>query len=98
MGLTKRLEAGESSFAATVIHGPVGTAGWRAPEVLSGDVRLDDTLPNEGQRRLTRLVDIFALGLVFVCHSSKLKSATEKFLQYYVMSEGTHIMNINFRR
>lgn len=79
-GLSKRLDSlAQTSFSQTV-NNPGGTVGWRAPEILRGDVTLEPGSessesslgPNGGSvgqskdadepRRLTRAVDIFALG------------------------------------
>lgn len=82
-GLSKRLDSvAQSSFSQTMHH-PGGTAGWRAPEILRGDVSLEDgastssslsslnaaKMASNGtgtcrkeKTRLTRAVDIFALG------------------------------------
>lgn len=85
-GLSKRLEGiAQTSFSQTM-NNPGGTVGWRAPEILRGDVSLDEPVdgsscsttmdtasdsmntladhPNTSltRARLTRAVDIFALG------------------------------------
>ena len=87
-GLCKKLEGGQSSFGATTAHA-AGTSGWRAPELLLDDDMRDgtmtmasthsdssqlvssDVMPN---RRATRSIDIFSLGLVF----------------FYVLTKGSH--------
>lgn len=88
-GLCKKLEGGQSSFGATTGRA-AGTSGWRAPELLldddaheSGTLELstqsgsnsvlvsDNMLHN---RRATRAIDIFSLGLVF----------------FYVLTNGSH--------
>ncbi|KAI2626362.1 hypothetical protein GGS21DRAFT_540853 [Xylaria nigripes] len=88
-GLCKKLEGGQSSFGATTAHA-AGTSGWRAPELLldddarensnisSSSIHSDssqlvsaDIMPN---RRATRSIDIFSLGLVF----------------FYVLTKGLH--------
>ncbi|KAI3322136.1 hypothetical protein HD806DRAFT_523524 [Xylariaceae sp. AK1471] len=88
-GLCKKLEGGQSSFGATTAHA-AGTSGWRAPELLLDDdaressnismssIHSDssqlvsaDVMPN---RRATRAIDIFSLGLVF----------------FYVLTKGLH--------
>jgi serine/threonine-protein kinase/endoribonuclease IRE1 len=87
-GLCKKLEGGQSSFGATTGRA-AGTLGWQAPELLldedsssttmgeslhsgSGSVLVNqDMLPN---RRATRSIDIFSLGLVF----------------FYVLTNGMH--------
>ena len=77
-GLSKRLDGvAQMSFSQTV-NNPGGTVGWRAPEILRGEVNLDpglESLENSLERkpgdqmteektRLTRAVDIFALGCI----------------------------------
>jgi serine/threonine-protein kinase/endoribonuclease IRE1 len=90
-GLCKKLEVDQTSFLPTMAagggHGAVaGTPGWRAPEILRGDVSLDEDAiaatsdsrsglgsksdSNNGntkgvETRLTKSVDIFALGCIF---------------------------------
>ena len=82
----------------------VGTFGWRAPEILRGEVVLDGvptddssssrgststatsanagTTPNTSLRRLTKSVDIFALGCLF----------------YYCLTSGDHPFGDRFER
>lgn len=109
-GLSKRLDGvAQTSFSQTVDN-PGGTVGWRAPEILRGDVCLDasgegtnssmgsqnTTRPDVSQssngankkngaderKRLTRAVDVFALGC----------------LAYYVLSNGEHPFGSRFER
>ena len=97
-GLSKRLDGvAQTSFSQTM-NNPGGTVGWRAPEILRGDVSLDlgdessttssthttkDGSGNEVERkRLTRAVDIFALGC----------------LTYYVLSNGEHPFGSRYER
>lgn len=95
-GLSKRLDGmAQTSFSQTV-NNPGGTVGWRAPEILRGDVNLDAgsesessmgnnpkvTSSREEKQRLTRAVDIFALGC----------------LAYYVLSNGDHPFGSRFER
>jgi serine/threonine-protein kinase/endoribonuclease IRE1 len=98
-GLSKRLDgAAQASFSQTV-NNPGGTFGWRAPEILNGEVVLDSTSAsnrdhstgsnlapsgstNDEKKRLTRAVDIFALGCVF----------------YYVLSNGDHPFGSRYER
>ena len=47
-GLCKRLEVDQTSFMPTVLA--AGTVGWRAPEILRGDVRLDDSDASQSSR------------------------------------------------
>ncbi|CBQ68454.1 related to IRE1-protein kinase [Sporisorium reilianum SRZ2] len=95
-GLSKRLDGmAQTSFSQTV-NNPGGTVGWRAPEILRGDVNLDAgsesessmgnnpkaTSSREEKSRLTRAVDVFALGC----------------LAYYVLSNGDHPFGSRFER
>jgi serine/threonine-protein kinase/endoribonuclease IRE1 len=100
-GLCKKLEVDQTSFLPTMAAGGgqslfgAGTPGWRAPEILRGDVSLDEeaiAAAGEGSNsgsgsasgssnpdrssgtRLTKSVDIFALGCLF----------------YYVLVGGEH--------
>jgi serine/threonine-protein kinase/endoribonuclease IRE1 len=88
-GLCKKLEGGQSSFGATTGRA-AGTSGWRAPELLVDDDAKDsmaDASTHSGSgsvvmlgsdmmtnRRATRAIDIFSLGLVF----------------FYVLTNGSH--------
>ena len=86
-GLARRLEHDQSSLAATA-NNLGGTFGWRAPECVGGQVRLDegfhrlsnssssssdsivdlagaDNKPRKDYARLTKAVDLFALGCLY---------------------------------
>ncbi|KAF8153220.1 hypothetical protein B0H34DRAFT_800449 [Crassisporium funariophilum] len=110
-GLCKKLDGDQTSFLPTA-HGAMaaGTVGWRAPEILRGEVKLDaemddkDSLSSRGSvatvngssssgggtgtgtagggRRLTKSVDIFALGCLF----------------YYTLTGGGHPYGDRFER
>lgn len=105
-GLCKKLETDETSFLPTA-HGAMGagTVGWRAPEIMRGDVKLDEfsngddslssrgsvatvngsssgTSPSGNRTRLTKSVDIFALGCLF----------------YYTLTNGGHPYGDRFER
>lgn len=105
-GLCRKLEVDQTSFMPTVWGGAAaGTAGWRAPEILRGEVKLDepgldvssggtgtgnsssggtDGSANAGVAgmRLTRSVDVFALGCLF----------------FYVLSGGDHAYGERYER
>lgn len=100
-GLCKKLELDQTSFLPTA-HGAMaaGTVGWRAPEILRGEVKLDDTTGEDSTSsrgstgtagpdtssgkptRLTKAVDIFALGCLF----------------YYVLTNGSHPFGDRYER
>ncbi|KAF9078582.1 hypothetical protein BDP27DRAFT_1378973 [Rhodocollybia butyracea] len=110
-GLCKKLDLDQTSFLPTA-HGAMGagTFGWRAPEILRGEVRLDnseDMSSSKGSAgtangqsssissnssttssgkdkptRLTKSVDIFALGCLF----------------YYMLTAGGHPFGDRFER
>lgn len=108
-GLCKKLELDQTSFLPTTVMG--GSVGWRAPEILRGDVKLDEAAvaeggsgsgsgggsasssnpptigpsnagSNPGGTRLTKSVDIFALGCLF----------------YYSLTSGDHPFGDKFER
>lgn len=106
-GLCKKLGADETSFLPTV-HGAMaaGTVGWRAPEILRGEVKIDDSslsgnsdetsqssrgstgtlmggsTSSANRTRLTKSVDIFALGCLF----------------YYTLTSGGHPFGDRYER
>ncbi|KZS96981.1 hypothetical protein SISNIDRAFT_450770 [Sistotremastrum niveocremeum HHB9708] len=102
-GLCKKLEIDETSFLPTA-HGAMaaGTVGWRAPEILRGEVKLDELgggddasqssrgtvingvqpTPNPNRTRLTKAVDIFALGCLY----------------YYTLTTGSHPYGDRYER
>uniref|UniRef100_A0A8H7XUV1 non-specific serine/threonine protein kinase n=1 Tax=Psilocybe cubensis TaxID=181762 RepID=A0A8H7XUV1_PSICU len=110
-GLCKKLDTDQTSFLPTA-HGAMGagTVGWRAPEILRGEVKLDEMstgddaslssrgsvatingnsstssgggVPSSNMTRLTKSVDIFALGCLF----------------YYTLTNGGHPYGDRFER
>ncbi|KAI0083388.1 hypothetical protein BDY19DRAFT_998617 [Irpex rosettiformis] len=107
-GLCKKLEMDQTSFYPTA-HGAMaaGTVGWRAPEILRGDVSLDSANSSSGSiggdesqssrgsaygsdvgtptgrlTRLTKSVDVFALGCLY----------------YYVLTNGGHPFGDRYER
>ena len=109
-GLCKKLDIDQTSFLPTAQGAmAAGTVGWRAPEILRGEVKLDEisdehstssrgssisTVHGNGRgtptpvsagakpMRLTKSVDIFALGCLF----------------YYVLTNGGHPFGDRFER
>lgn len=88
-GLCRKLELDQTSFLPTTGGAMgVGTFGWRAPEILRGEVKLDEPLSDDNNSqssrgsvgtatgsnpttRLTKSVDIFALGcLYYYCQTN----------------------------
>jgi serine/threonine protein kinase len=98
--LCRKLDVDQTSFMPTAYGGAAaGTAGWRAPEILRGEVNVDMAaldVSNGGigsssssgsgnatsGTRLTRSVDVFALGCLF----------------FYVLSGGDHAFGDRFER
>ncbi|KAF8955069.1 ribonuclease 2-5A-domain-containing protein [Flammula alnicola] len=90
-----KLDVDQTSFLPTA-HGAAaaGTVGWRAPEILRGEVKLDElsggdesSMSSRGSvrrtpTRLTKSVDIFALGCLF----------------YYTLTNGGHPYGDRFER
>ncbi|EAU84069.1 other/IRE protein kinase [Coprinopsis cinerea okayama7 len=108
-GLCKKLDVDQTSFLPTMNGGMgAGTVGWRAPEILRGEVKLDDlsddhSMSSRGSvstingsssssstsglstakpTRLTKSVDIFALGCLY----------------YYTLTNGSHPYGDRFER
>lgn len=108
-GLCKKLDVDQTSFLPTAQGAmAAGTVGWRAPEILRGEVKLDEisvqdehsmssrgsssTINGNGNgrgtptlakpTRLTKSVDIFALGCLF----------------YYTLTNGGHPFGDRFER
>ncbi|GMM34708.1 bifunctional endoribonuclease/protein kinase [Saccharomycopsis crataegensis] len=69
-GLCKKLEPDQSSFRGTTAS---GTSGWRAPELLMSEMN---------NSKISKMVDVFSLGLVF----------------YYVLSAGQHPFGDRYSR
>ena len=92
-GLCRKLDLEQSSFSPT--EGSVfggGTCGWKAPEILRGEVKADETIADDDDRttigtgtqtmRLTKSVDIFALGCLY----------------YYCLTSGGHPFGDRYER
>ncbi|KAH8112370.1 hypothetical protein DFH11DRAFT_1607229 [Phellopilus nigrolimitatus] len=102
-GLCKRLEVDQTSFLPTAYGAmAAGTAGWRSPEILRGEVKIDEppgddsthssrgsvgtatngSPPSAKPTRLTKSVDIFALGCLF----------------YYILTNSGHPFGDRYER
>ncbi|KAG8906966.1 bifunctional endoribonuclease/protein kinase ire1 [Tulasnella sp. 403] len=108
-GLCRKLESDQTSFLPTMHSGggaqAAGTVGWRAPEILRGEVKLDEPtldvssggspnssiggtgssagkVGNPNITRLTKSVDVFALGCLY----------------YYVLTIGEHPYGERYER
>ena len=106
-GLCRKLELDQTSFLPTTGGAMgVGTFGWRAPEILRGEVKLDETIADDNSQssrdsvgtatgsnhsgtgsgkprtRLTKSVDIFALGCLY----------------YHCLTNGGHPFGDRFER
>jgi serine/threonine-protein kinase/endoribonuclease IRE1 len=108
-GLCKKLDVDQTSFLPTA-NGAMaaGTVGWRAPEILNGEVKLNEfaddsqssrgststvqgnhstsstssNSSSKGRTRLTKNVDIFALGCLY----------------YYTLTSGGHPFGDRYER
>jgi len=94
-GLARRLETNQSSFAPTA-NNLGGTTGWRAPECIRGQVRL-----NEGFERETTLSSSSSSGSLLDSdendakkNHARLTKAVDLFalgcLYFWVITGGTH--------
>ena len=101
-GLCKRLEVDQTSFMPTACGAmAAGTVGWRAPEILRGEVRLDDSDASQSSRG-----SVTTLNGGSVSPSSgkpmKLTKAVDIFalgcLFYYCLTGGNHPYGDRFER
>ena len=90
-GLCKRLEVDQTSFMPAV--SAAGTVGWRAPEILRGEVRLDGSDASQSSRGSVATLN----GNNTPSNSAKpmkLTKAVDIFalgcLSYYCLTEGGH--------
>lgn len=101
-GLCKRLEVDQTSFMPTAFGAmAAGTVGWRAPEILRGEVRLDDSDASQSSRGST----ITSNGSDTPSNFSKpmkLTKAVDTFalgcLYYYCLTGGSHPYGDRFER
>ncbi|KAI1787270.1 kinase-like domain-containing protein [Ganoderma leucocontextum] len=97
-GMCKKFEYNRKGYRQGGASMAVHTLGWRAPEVIRGDLKFDDAndesqsptgsigssagTPTGGHARLTKAVDIFPLGCLY----------------YYVLTQGLHPLGRLFER
>ena len=92
-GLCRKLDVGQTSFLPTDGGGVGGgTFGWKAPEILRGEVRVNEAITDDNvgttigagtqTMRLTKSVDIFSLGCLY----------------YYCLTSGQHPFGDRFKR
>lgn len=101
-GLCKRLEVDQTSFMPTAFGAmAAGTVGWRAPEILRGEVRLDDSDASQSSRGSVATLN----GSNTPSSSSKpmkLTKAVDIFalgcLYYYCLTGGSHPYGDRFER
>ena len=94
-GLCKKLEIDESSFRTNNFNNPTGTSGWRAPEIISGEVSLSESFASEtstvSNSTETVSLDVNHMDLVT---KKRLTRAVDIFslgcIFYYVLSKGEH--------
>ena len=104
-GLCKRLELDQTSFLPTA-HGAMaaGTVGWRAPEILRGEVKLDDAgAGDESQSSRGSVATVSgASGGSSAGTPTRLTKSVDIFalgcLYYYVLTNGSHHFGDRFER
>ena len=110
-GLCKRLELDQTSFMPTA-HGAMaaGTVGWRAPEILRGDVRLADAGPGDESQSSRGSTSTVSGGTAGASGSgsatgtkpARLTKSVDIFalgcLYYYVLTNGLHPYGDRFER
>lgn len=100
-GLCKKLEVDQTSFYPTA-HGAMaaGTVGWRAPEILRGEVKLDDSGTEDSQSSRGSVgTPTQGTG---VGKPTRLTKSVDIFalgcLYYYVLTNGSHPFGDRFER
>ncbi|KAG6335170.1 hypothetical protein ID866_3914 [Astraeus odoratus] len=100
-GLCKKLEVDQTSFLPTA-HGAqaAGTVGWRAPEILKGDVKLDESVGDDASQSSRGSVNTVVGGSS--SGKTRLTKSVDIFslgcLFYYVLTNGTHPFGDRFER
>jgi serine/threonine-protein kinase/endoribonuclease IRE1 len=102
-GLCKMLEVDQTSFLPTV-HGMMaaGTVGWRAPEILRGEVQLDESLGDEQSRSSRGSVATVSGSGSTPSRGMRLTKFVDIFslgcLFYYTLTNGGHPFGDRYER
>jgi serine/threonine-protein kinase/endoribonuclease IRE1 len=103
-GLCKKLDVDQTSFLPTAHgSGAVGTVGWRAPEILRGEVKLDDVIGDDHSLSSSRgSVGTPDSGSSAAGKPTRLTKAVDIFslgcLFYYTLTNGGHPFGDRFER
>ena len=106
-GLCKKLDVDQTSFLPTAQGTQAaGTVGWRAPEILRGDVKLDDSLNDDGSQSSTDSTSTVVNGSTGSSSTAKLTTRLTKAIDifalgclfYYVLTNGSHPFGGRFER
>ncbi|KAG6819104.1 hypothetical protein H0H93_015442 [Arthromyces matolae] len=100
-GLCKKLDMDQTSFLPTA-HGAMaaGTVGWRAPEILRDEVKLDDL--SDDHSMSSRGSTGTATGASSTTRTTRLTKSVDIFalgcLYYYTLTNGSHPYGDRFER
>ncbi|KAI6132924.1 hypothetical protein EV401DRAFT_1914944 [Pisolithus croceorrhizus] len=100
-GLCKKLDVDQTSFLPTAQGAQAaGTVGWRAPEILRGEVKLDDSVGDDASQSSRGSVNTTIGGSS--SGKTKLTKSVDIFslgcLFYYVLANGSHPFGDRFER
>ena len=102
-GLCKKLETDQTSFLPTA-HGAMaaGTVGWRAPEILRGEVKIDEAALNDDSSQSSRSSVGTAMSGSVPSRLTRLTKSIDIFslgcLFYYILSKGCHPYGDRYER
>ncbi|TFK29552.1 hypothetical protein FA15DRAFT_664103 [Coprinopsis marcescibilis] len=106
-GLCKKLDMDQTSFLPTVNGGlGAGTVGWRAPEILRGEVKLDDLNDDHSMSSRGSVSTVQSIGSNSSSPSTakptRLTKSVDIFalgcLYYYTLTNGNHPYGDRFER
>ncbi|KAH0578511.1 hypothetical protein H2248_003652 [Termitomyces sp. 'cryptogamus'] len=100
-GLCKKLDVDQTSFLPTAYGSmAAGTVGWRAPEILRDEVKLDDL--SDDHSMSSRGSTGTATGAPGTTRTTRLTKSVDIFalgcLFYYVLTNGSHPFGDRFER